>query len=131
MKWFKRFRKEESGSATIEFLGIVPVALILLMVILQFIVGINGVLVTQSAANEYASVYSITKNQSEASAAANKILNSTGNYLSSQSISVNGSKNFTAQVNSKIKLIFLPEKIRGYSIPQISLQATASGRVIE
>lgn len=131
MNWLKKLRNNEDGSMTIEFLGIVPIALILLMVILQFIVGINGVLVTQSAANEYASVYSVTKNTSEAQTAANEILNATGNYLSASSMSTNGEKNFTAEVNANIKLIFLPRQISGYSIPQIPYTATASGRVIE
>jgi Flp pilus assembly protein TadG len=131
MSWLKQLRKNEDGSMTIEFLGIVPIALILLMIILQFIVGINGVLVTQSAANEYASVYSVTKNTTEAQAAANEILNATGNYLSANGMSANGEKNFTAEVNANIKLIFLPRQISGYSIPQIPYTATASGRVIE
>jgi hypothetical protein len=131
MNWLKKLRNNEDGSVTIEFLGMVPIALILLMVILQFIVGINGVLVTQSAANEYASVYSVTKNTSEAQSAANEILNSAGNYLSANGISNNGGKNFTAEVNINIKLIFLPSQISGYSIPQIPYTATASGRVIE
>ncbi len=108
MKLLKRRFKNEDGSATIEFIGILPLALLLLMIIWQFIVGINGVLVTQSAANEYAKVYSITQNAGEASAAANNILSTTGNYLQSQGVSGSslGSKEFTAEANVEIRLVF-------------------------
>ena len=128
-RWRKRFNNEE-GSATIEFLGIVPLALLLLMIIIQFIVGIHGVLVTQSAANEYANVYSITKDQSEAQDAANRILSSTGSYLQTQSISgpTSGNKQFEAEVNVSINLLFVSNYFPGLSVPY---SATAYGRVIE
>src|SRR5699024_2525517 len=127
MKLLKRRFKNEDGSATIEFLGILPLALLLLMIIWQFIVGINGVLVTQSAANEYAKVYSITQNAGEASAAADNILSTAGNYLQSQGVSVSnlGSKEFTAEANVNIRLVFLPSELFGYTIPSIPYSATA------
>ncbi|UJL47030.1 pilus assembly protein [Virgibacillus sp. NKC19-16] len=128
-KWRKRINNEE-GSATIEFLGIVPLALILLMILIQFIVGINGVLVTQSAANEYANVYSITKSPSEAQQAANKILSSTGDYLQMNEITTPaaGAKEFETTVSVNLNLIFLPDSI---SAPSIPYSTTAYGRVIE
>ncbi|GGK08619.1 hypothetical protein GCM10007063_33790 [Lentibacillus kapialis] len=129
----KRKMKIEDGSATIEFIGILPLALLLLMIIWQFIVGINGVVVTQSAANEYAKVYSITQNNGEATQAANKILSTTGNYLQNQDVSGSnlGSKEFTAKASANIRLVFLPSEIFGYSTPSIPYSATASSRVIE
>lgn len=129
----KRKFKKEDGSATIEFLGILPLALMLLMIVWQFIVGINGVMVTQSAANEYAKVYSITQNVGEASAAADGILSTAGNYLQSQGVSGSslGSKEFTAEASVNIRLVFLPSELFGYSIPSIPYSATASSRVIE
>ncbi|SFD94476.1 hypothetical protein SAMN05216238_10663 [Lentibacillus persicus] len=131
MQQLKRKLKNEDGSATIEFIGILPLALLLLMIIWQFIVGINGVLVTQSAANEYAKVYSITQNTSEATQAANTILSSAGDYLQPQGVSGGGSKEFTAQANVNIRMVFLPSEIFGYQIPSIPYSATASSRVIE
>lgn len=131
MNWFKKVKKNEDGSATIEFLGIVPLAFLLLMIIWQFIVGINGVLITQSAANEYANVYAITKNEAEATQAANKILNSTGDYLHTVSIEGSGSKEFQAHVSVNIEFVFLPDSIFGNESPLIPYTSTAYGRVIE
>lgn len=133
MKIIKKLQKCEEGSATIEFLGIVPLAFLLLMIIWQFIVGINGVLITQSAANEYASVYAITKNHTEASQAAKKVLNSTGEYLHTESINGPhaGDKEFKAQVSVSIELVFLPDNIFGETSPFIPYTSTAYGRVIE
>lgn len=121
MNLLKRRLKNEEGSATIEFIGILPLALLLLMIIWQFIVGINGVLVTQSAANEYAKVYSITQNAGEASSAADSILSTTGNYLQSQGVSGSnlGSKEFTAEARVNIRMVFLPSELFGYTIPSI------------
>lgn len=131
IKWIKKVKKNEEGSATIEFLGILPLAFLLLMIIWQFIVGINGVLITQSAANEYANVYSITKNQAEATQAANKILNSTGDYLHTVSIGGSGSKEFKAHVSVNIEFVFLPDSVFGNASPLIPYTSTAYGRVIE
>ncbi|GAA0588671.1 hypothetical protein GCM10009001_00680 [Virgibacillus siamensis] len=133
LKWWRNKTKSEEGSATIEFLGILPLALMLLMIIVQFVVGINAVLVTQSAANEYATVYSVTKNPAEARDAANEILSATGNYLQATSISGSGlgSKEFSANVNVNIQLLFLPEEIFGYPLPTVPYSTTAHGRVIE
>ncbi|WP_010098593.1 TadE/TadG family type IV pilus assembly protein [Ornithinibacillus scapharcae] len=131
MKWLDKF-KSERGSATLEFIGIVPLAFLLLAIIIQFVVIVNAALITQSAANEAASVYSVTKSESEATNAANKILNATGDYLSgSASIAATGEKDFDATVNVQIDLFLLPESIGGYIIPLLPYSATASGRVIE
>ncbi|SDQ28545.1 TadE-like protein [Virgibacillus subterraneus] len=130
--WKKKFR-DENGSATIEFLGILPLALLLLMIIWQFIVGVNGVLIAQSAANEYATVYSVTQNSNEAQQAASEILSSTGNYL--QTVSINGSseggRDFLASVKVRINLVFLPEELFGNQIPSIPYSTAAHGRVIK
>lgn len=133
MKLWKRKLKNEDGSATIEFLGILPLALFLLMIVWQFIVGINGVLVTQSAANEYAKVYSITQDYGEARQAADNILSTTGDYLQPSGINPNGAggKEFSAQVNVNIRLVFLPDEIFGYQTPSVPYTATAHSRVIE
>jgi uncharacterized protein (UPF0333 family) len=134
MQWISKLKKDQKGSATLEFLGIVPIALILLVVIWQFIVGINSVLVTNSAANEYATVYSITKSKPDADKAMQEILNSTGNYLSFIDYVKEPNeydKEFTVEIKVGIELVFLPKKILGATVPIIEFPATAHGRVIE
>ncbi|WP_217589266.1 TadE/TadG family type IV pilus assembly protein [Lentibacillus saliphilus] len=132
MKVINDFKENEDGSATIEFLGIVPIVLIILMVVVQFVVGIHGVIVAQSAVNEYASVYAVTGDTADADATAQKILD-TASYVSGNlSVSNTGGKNFTADINVNISLIFFPEKLReNHIIPNISYTTSTSGRVIE
>ncbi|HAM79743.1 TadE/TadG family type IV pilus assembly protein [Ornithinibacillus bavariensis] len=133
MKWLNKIRKSENGSATIEFLGIVPLALIFLMIIWQFIVGVNAVVVAKSAVNEYAEVYSVTKDLNDARDAAKTIIDATGDYLVFDSFTTEPGeydKEFTAELAVNIKLVFIPELFRG-SVPSIPYSATAYGRVIE
>ncbi|SEP97976.1 TadE family protein [Piscibacillus halophilus] len=124
--------KSEEGSATIEFIGIVPLAIILLAIMIQFIVSVNGVIVAQSAANEYAKVYSVTENHDQATSAAQEVLNSTGSYLSGSISGPNQiNKEFSTTVNAQIKLIFLPDEILGHGVPTINFSTKANSRVIE
>ncbi|SET34353.1 TadE-like protein [Oceanobacillus limi] len=134
MNLLNKVTKDEQGSATIEFLGIIPVALLLLVVLWQFILGIHGVVVTQSAVNEYASVYSITKDKDEARAAAQKILDTTGDHLSFSSYVTEPSssdKEFTIEIAANINLVVLPVNLFGGTTPSIDYHATTYSRVIE
>lgn len=135
MKWLNKIRKNEEGSATIEFLGIVPIALIFMMVVWQFIVGVNAVVVAQSAANQYAEVYSVTKDKSDAQNAALEIINATGDYVTFESFVVEPNdysydREFTAEIAVNIRLVFIPQLFGG-SVPSVPYSATAFGRVIE
>lgn len=131
MKWLDRY-KNERGSATIEFIGIIPLAFLLLVIIIQFVVIVNAALITQSAANEAASVYSVTKSEADATNAANKILNATGDYLrGTANVSATGAKEFNATVDVQIELFLLPDSIGGFVFPLLPYSASASGRVIE
>lgn len=127
----KQFLKNEKGSSTIEFIGVLPFAFLMLMIIWQFIVSVHGVVVTQSAANEAAKVYSLTKESEEATEAAKKIVSTAGNYLSFTSAPVNEGKDFTVKVNVKIHLVFLPKKLFNYNPPSLSFSSEVHGRVIE
>ncbi|GEL76472.1 TadE/TadG family type IV pilus assembly protein [Tenuibacillus multivorans] len=137
MKLLVKKVKNENGSATIEFLGILPLAFVLLMIFIQFIVSVNGYLVAQSAANEYAKVYSVTEEHDEAKLAAEQIFDSTGSYLTNEDIdnshdeSGTHLKEFKVQINFSIDLIFLPEEILGATVPSITSTVEASSRVIE
>ncbi|MBS4210373.1 TadE family protein [Bacillus sp. FJAT-50079] len=126
----KQNMKNEEGSATIEFLGILPFALLLIVIMWQLIVTVHAVVLVQSAANEAGKVYSLTEDASEAAHAAKEIVGASGNYLTFQSAPIQGGKNYTATVHANITFVFLPEKIFGRS-PSYSFSSTAKGRVIE
>ncbi len=131
MDMFKKV-KEEEGSATVEFLGILPFILIIVMIAWQMIVGIQAVVVAQSAANEAAKVYSMTEDSVEATQAAQKIVEAGGSYLSFNGASGMGSKDFTTKINVKIDLVFLPNKLfSGNKAPSIPYSTEASGKVIK
>ncbi|MEN2467392.1 TadE family protein [Ornithinibacillus sp. FSL M8-0202] len=133
MKWLKKVKKNEDGSATIEFLGIVPIALLLLVIIWQFIVGVNAVVVAKSAVNEYAQVYSVTKEIGEARDAASNIINSTGDYVTLNNYTREPQifdKEFTAEIAVNIRLVFIPDFFGG-AVPTIPYNVSAYGRVIE
>ncbi len=124
--------KSEEGSSTIEFLGILPFILLVIMIAWQLIVTVQAVVVAQSAANEAAKVYSITEDSYEAMQAAKKIVDVGGSYLTFTGASGMTKKDFTTTVNVDIDLIFIPKKIfPGKSTPSISYTSTASGKVIK
>jgi Flp pilus assembly protein TadG len=124
--------KNEKGSSTIEFLGILPLILVVVMIAWQLIVSVQAVVVAQSAANEAAKVYSITENSSEASQAAQNIVAAGGSYLTFNGASGMTQKDFTANVSVSIDLVFIPKKIMpGNATPSISYTSKATGKVIK
>jgi hypothetical protein len=125
---------DEKGSATIEFLGMVPLVFILLLIMWQMIVSIHGFVIVQSAANEAAKVYAVTKNPYEAEVAAQDILTAGSGYLVFKGAPVEDSNpdpKFTTRVNADIQLVFLPKKLFSGLTPSISVSSKASGRVIQ
>jgi Flp pilus assembly protein TadG len=124
--------KNEKGSSTIEFLGILPLILVVVMIAWQLIVSVQAVVVAQSAANEAAKVYSITEDSLEATQAAKDIVKTGGSYLTFDGASGMTQKDFTANVNVSIDLVFLPKKIMpGNATPTISYTSKATGKVIK
>ena len=107
----KKYIKNEEGSATIEFLGILPFILLVLVIMWQLIVTIHAVILVQSAANEAGKVYSLTKDSSVASAAASDIISAGGSYLSFQNAPISGEKKYTATVNALFISSFSPKSI--------------------
>ncbi|VEF49208.1 Uncharacterised protein [Bacillus freudenreichii] len=128
LNWRKKL-KDEQGSVTIEFLGIMPFMLLVAVIMWQLVVTVHGAVLIQSAANEAGKIYSITKDKSEASAAAQNIISTGSGYLTFQSAPITGDKNYTAKVNAQIRFVFLPKKYFGS--PSYSFSSTAKGRVIE
>lgn len=127
----KKVKLDEKGSATIEFLGMVPIIFLTLMIVWQFIAGIHGLMVAESAANEAAKVYSVTADAGDASAAAEKIVNSSGSYISYGGTPISGTNQFTASVNISIDFVFLPAEFFPGGKPTFSYTADTSGKVIK
>ena len=129
---FKRAVSEEEGSATLEFLGMVPLVFMVMMIAWQFVVGVHGVIVAQSAVNEAAKVYSITGEWTEARAAAQSTVNPISDLqLKSADAAMTGDSQFNAKVSVDINLVFLPDMLFPNGQPSIPFTSEASGKVIE
>ncbi|MCA1042487.1 pilus assembly protein [Bacillus infantis] len=124
--------KSERGSATIEFLAMVPLVLLILMIFVQFLVAGYAVMVAQSAVNEAAKVYSTSGDMGEANIAASTVLSNAGGNLNFNGVAKSGGdgKNFTLTLNVDLRLIFIPEKYTG-SMPNISFARSINGRVMD
>lgn len=121
----------EEGSATIEFLGVVPLVFTVMMVAWQFIAGFHGLLIAESAASEAAKVYSVTADAGEATAAAQNIVDAGGSYISFAGAPISGTNEFTAAVNVQIDFVFLPARMFSGGKPSFSYSADTSGKVIK
>jgi hypothetical protein len=126
--------KSEKGSAAIEFLGMVPLVLLLLVALWQFFAGAYAFIVTQSAANEAAKVYAMTENTAEATSAAQEIVSAAGDSIiynaSRTSISPTSDRQFSANVGVDFELSFMKKLFKG-NTPIIPLDAEVSSRVIK
>lgn len=127
----KRFCKNERGAATIEFLSMLPLILFIMMVFFQFLVAGYAIIIAQSAANEAAKTYSVTKSTEDARESARKVVETAGENLKFRSMpEPTGGKNFELTVFVDMNLIFVPEKYTG-KLPDITFSKTINGRVME
>ncbi|WP_436713755.1 TadE/TadG family type IV pilus assembly protein [Brevibacillus formosus] len=107
----KKIVSNEKGSVTVEFIAILPFVFLIMLICWQFLVGVYGVIISQSAANEAAKVYAITGNSGEAMQAAKNVVDAAGGYISYNGggITWEGSGYFTAKVGVQMELGFLPD----------------------
>lgn len=128
----KLISRDEEGSATLEFLGMVPLVFVVMLIAWQFVVGVHGVIVAQSAVNEAAKVYSITGDWGEAREAAQSTVNHISYLqLKSADTAMTGDSQFKAMVSVDIDLVFLPDMLFPNGEPSIPFTSEASGKVIE
>lgn len=132
MKLRKKLTNEQ-GSATIEFLAMVPLVLLIMMIFWQFLVAGYAVIISQSALNEAAKTYAITSGDlGEASSAASEFINKAGGNLDFVRVeeSYRNGNNFGLTLHVNLNLIFIPDKYVG-KLPKVSFQKSVSGRVMD
>lgn len=125
----------QRGSVTVELIGLLPLVFLILMICWQFLVGVYAVITAQSAANEAAKVYAITRDYVEAMDAAQHIVSAAGGGISYQdgAIHAKGDGYFTAEIDVAVDLVFIPSSIRDNLDPEdrvISFQRELTSRVI-
>ncbi|MBS4175854.1 TadE family protein [Bacillus sp. FJAT-49736] len=142
MKIRKKYIGNEDGSATLEFIGMIPLVFIIVMVAWQLIVAVHSAVLAQSAANEAAKVYSLTTDPYDAEDSAKKIIDTSKNYLSMEETKIEDDdhhnakdiklKKFKATVKVNIQYIFLPKKLfKDGNTPSFSFTSSASGRTMD
>ncbi|HWO96320.1 MAG TPA: TadE/TadG family type IV pilus assembly protein [Bacillus sp. (in: firmicutes)] len=132
-RW-KKHIKNEKGSASIEFLGMVPLLLLLFVMLWQFLVVGYALIVTHSAVNEGAKVYAVTNDPDKAANKAAEVMSKVGSSIrQKQSLNVSGgemSPDFTATLSTEVELVFLPADMRK-GLPAIPITQEATSRVIQ
>ncbi len=102
--------KNEKGSYSIEFLGILPFLLFIFILLWQAVASGYAVYTLKTAANEGAKVYALTENIDEAESAVREGIDST-NVLTYQNMWVvpQGNGQFELYVSVQHPLIFVPD----------------------
>ena len=128
MKKFKSIRNEK-GSMSIEFLGILPFYFLFFLLLWQVVASGYAVLSLKSAANDGAQVYALTKSYSEAEEAVQKSIGNSS-LLTNATVSVSSAGNglFDLKISARHPLVFIPEKWK--STMSVDIGSKATGKVM-
>lgn len=131
MRIFKKRLKNEKGSATLEFLGMMPFVLLMMLMLWQVVAGAYVLIAARSAVNEAAKVYSTTGSVIEARQASDKIIDPLNHVTTHQTyITPLDGRRFEATVQLQLSLAFLPDQFLGMTIPTVPITQTIESRRI-
>ncbi|KSU57616.1 hypothetical protein AS034_21130 [[Bacillus] enclensis] len=127
----KRLLKNDKGSISLEFIGVLPFFFLFMLLVFQgFVLG-YALITSQSAVNEAAKVYAEGDTLTESKQAAQKIVGNSS-YLTLNSLTIPSQESdgdFEVRANVSIDLMFIPDKWK--SISSITFNQSASSRVID
>ncbi|RLL46507.1 pilus assembly protein [Oceanobacillus piezotolerans] len=105
--------KNENGSLSIEFIGLLPFFFILFLAFWQIIGSGASLLLAQNAVNESAKVYSVTANVTEAENTLQSVIGSS-TILSYEDFNItqDSEGNFTVSITGKHGIVFGPPSWR-------------------
>ncbi|PFK47106.1 MULTISPECIES: TadE family protein [Bacillus cereus group] len=130
----KRLLKNEEGSATLEFIGILPIVIIFFVFLWQFSLVTYSYFLGHSAANEAAKVYSITGNSAKANSIIQKTIGTNSNHFlylkDSEITSPNNAGEFKVKVLTHYNVKILPDFLET-EIPPIEMKQEVASQVIE
>lgn len=126
----KKFLKDDRGSVTLEFLGMIPYYLLFFLILFQAIISAYSYMSAQSAVNEAAKVYAVTQSESEAQEVAERVTG-TGSAVQMTNLSVTerGDGYFDAEVRADHSIVLIPSQWRDSLA--ISFTHSTSSRVME
>lgn len=127
----KRLLKNNKGSISLEFIGVLPFFFLFMLLVFQGFVMGYALITAQSAVNEAAKVYSEGDTLTESREAAQKIVGNSS-YLTLNSLSIpsqDSDGDFIVNANVSIDLMFIPDKWK--SVSSITFNQSASSRVMD
>lgn len=129
LKKFKSIRNER-GSMSIEFIGILPFYFLFFLLLWQVVASGYAVLSLKSAANDGAQVYALTGSYSEAVDAVNESIGDSS-LITNPLVTVTsggGDGLFDFKISARHPLVFIPEKWK--STMSVAIDSKAAGKVM-
>lgn len=125
---FKTIRNER-GSMSIEFLGILPFYFLFFLLLWQVVASGYAVISLKSAANDGAQVYALTKDPTKASEAVEKSIGNSSLITNPHvTVTSGGDGLFDLKISAKHPLVFIPEKWK--STMSVSIDSKVAGKVM-
>ena len=126
----RRWLDNEKGSATLEFLMVLPYYFLFFLLLWQAVASGLTFMKAQSAVNQAAKIYSVTNDENQAASAAREAIGAS-EMMTYQNLSI--SNNYDNTFNAKIELrhgfVFIPKEWRNRA--SVTLTQSVSGRVIK
>lgn len=126
----KKTIKNEDGSISLEFLGLLPFLFLFMLLLWQVAASGLAILSAQSAVDEAAQVYAVSESEIQAVDKAQDIVG-TGGLMQYNSLAIttpDPQGDFEATLNVTLNLVFLPDNWTNLSIP---FSISSNGRVME
>ncbi|MDN4492244.1 TadE/TadG family type IV pilus assembly protein [Ureibacillus aquaedulcis] len=127
----RKLLKEERGSLSIEFLGILPLYFLLFLLLWQVVASGYAVISLKSAASDGAQVYAVSGDWLETEEVINKSIGSSSILSNHQVFIQNVPGNadlFEIEIKAEHPLVFLPDSIA--NLASITIDSKATGKVL-
>lgn len=127
----RKLLKEERGSLSIEFLGILPLYFLLFLLLWQVVASGYAVISLKAAASDAAQVYAVSEDYYEAKEVIDQSIGD-GSILQNHQFVVQdvpGNPDlFEIKITAQHPLVFLPKRIANQAL--ISIDSKATGKVL-
>lgn len=122
----KTWLKNEKGSLSIEFLGLVPFLFLFFLLLWQVVISGHTIYLAQTAVNEAAKVYSVTEDRTQAENVIREFTNSSDAIrYTNFAITSDANNYFEVSITAQHRLVFVPS-----SVGELPLAHGTFGRVI-
>ena len=127
----RKLLKEERGSLSIEFLGILPLYFLLFLILWQVVASGYAVMSLKATASDAAQVYAVSEYYYEAKEVIDQALAGSSilrnHYFVIQNVP-GGSDLFEIKITARHPLVFLPDSMANQAL--ITIDSKATGKVL-